>query len=114
MTYTSNSHAWMTRAIFLTSLQAFDAEMKDTGHSVRLVLDNCSVHHVEDVELTNVELKFLRQNCTSPVQLVDQIIVDNVKCAYCRWVIYKLLLDLHSKRPTKVDIFQAMEMLPAS
>lgn len=114
VTYTSNTKAWMTRDIFRTWLQTFDAEMKDAGRSVCLVLDNCSAHHVEDVELTNVELKFLPPNCTSLVQPLDQGIINSVKCAYRKRVIDKLLLDLHLKRPTKVDIYQAMEMLSAS
>ncbi|KAH9379459.1 hypothetical protein HPB48_012855 [Haemaphysalis longicornis] len=63
-TYTSSAKAWVTREIFSTWPQAFYAEMKDAGRRLCLVLDNCSTHHVEDIELTNVEGKFLPPNCT--------------------------------------------------
>ncbi|KAG0421932.1 hypothetical protein HPB47_002210 [Ixodes persulcatus] len=92
----------------------FDAETRDDGRSVCLVLDNCSAHHIEDLELTNVELKFLPPNCTSLIQLLDRGIINSVKCSYWRRLIDKLLLDLRLKCQTKVDIFQALEMLSAS
>ncbi|XP_077512797.1 LOW QUALITY PROTEIN: uncharacterized protein LOC144123973 [Amblyomma americanum] len=112
--YASNQKAWMTRDIFRGWLQAFDADMKTAGRKVCVILDNCSAHHIEDLELSQVEVKFLPPNCTSLIQPLDQGIINSVKCAYRRRLIDKLLLDLRLERPTKVDLFQALEMLSAS
>ncbi|KAG0413147.1 hypothetical protein HPB47_009721 [Ixodes persulcatus] len=92
----------------------FDEKMRDDGRSVCLVLDNCSAYHIEDLALTNVELKFLLPNVTLPIQPLDQGIINSVKSSYQRRLIDKLLLDLRLKRQTKVDIFQVLEMLSAS
>lgn len=59
--YTANGKAWMTRAIFGSWLEAFDADMRRQGRSVCLFLDNCSAHHIDEVELTNVRLVFFRR-----------------------------------------------------
>ncbi|KAG0420089.1 hypothetical protein HPB47_003684 [Ixodes persulcatus] len=82
--------------------------------NVCLVLDNCSAQHIEDLELTNVKLKFLPPNCTSLIQPLDQGIINSIKCSYWWRLVHKLLLDLRLKCQTKVDIFQALEMLSAS
>lgn len=112
--YTPNKKAWISRDIFPDWPREFDKEMKSDGRSVCLLVDNCSAHHVDDVELTNVELQFFPPNCTSLVQPLDQGIISSVKCVHRRRLIDKLLLDLRLKRPTKVDIFQALEMFSAS
>ncbi|KAG0443169.1 hypothetical protein HPB47_015223 [Ixodes persulcatus] len=79
-----------------------------------LVLDNCSAHHIENLELTNVELKFLPRNCTSLIQSLDQGIINSAECSYRRRLVDKRLLDLRLKRQTKVDTFQDLEILSAS
>lgn len=56
--YVANSRAWMTRAIFGEWVKAFDRDMSRQGRKVCLLLDNCSAHNIEDVELENVQLKF--------------------------------------------------------
>ncbi|KAG0419283.1 hypothetical protein HPB47_004210 [Ixodes persulcatus] len=104
----------MTRDIFLGWLQKFGEKVRDDGRSVCLVLDNCPAHHIEDLELTNVELKFLPPNCTSLIHPFAKGIISSVKCSHRRRLIDKLLLDLRLKRQTKVDIFQALEMLSVS
>lgn len=96
--YTSNTKAWMTRDIFRGWLGDFDKAMKNDSRRVCLLLDNCSAHHISDLELTNVELQFFPANCTSLIQPLDQGIINSLKCAYRRRLIDKLLLNLRLKR----------------
>lgn len=103
----------MTHDIIRRWLNDFDKAMKNDGRRVRLLMENCSMHHIPDLEQTNVELQFFPPNCASLIQPLDQGI-NSVKCAY-RWqLIDTLLLNLRSKRSTNVDIFQALKMLSAS
>ncbi|XP_037502729.1 tigger transposable element-derived protein 4-like, partial [Rhipicephalus sanguineus] len=76
-------------------------------------LDNCTVHHIPELHLRNVELQFFPPNATSVIQLLDQGIINNVKCAYKRRVIEKLLLKFGIKRETKIDVYMAVEMVAA-
>lgn len=72
---------------------------------------NCSAHHVDDTELTNVKLQFYSPNCALLVQPLDQGTMNSVRCAYCRQVIDQLLLDIRLNHPTKVEIFQILEIM---
>nr|XP_054923015.1 tigger transposable element-derived protein 6-like [Dermacentor andersoni] len=112
--YTANLKAWMSRAIFGSWLEAFDTDMRKAGRSVCLFVDNCSAHHVDDVELGNVRLVFFPPNCTSVLQPLDQGVIRSVKCAYKERLIQRLLLNLQLKRPTVVDMFMALEMMAAA
>lgn len=114
VTYRSNGKAWMSRAVFKEWLLDFDREMSRKGRHVCLLLDNCSAHHVEDANPTNVEVRFFPPNCTSLIQPLDQGIIRSVKSAYRARLIDKLLVDMRLKRETKVDTIQAVEMLAAS
>lgn len=104
----------MTRDIFSDWLKEFNADMKKQGHRVCFFVDNCTVHHVEGLQRTNIELQYLPANCTSLVQPLNRGIINSVKCSYRRRLIQRLLLDLRFQRETKVDIFRAVEMLEAS
>lgn len=114
VTYVANAKAWMTRHIFSDWLKEFDADMKKQGRRICLFVDNCTAHHVEALQLTNIELQYLPANCTSLIQPLDRGIINSVKCSYRRRLIQRLLLDLRFQRETKVDIFRAVEMLEAS
>lgn len=113
VSYTANLKSWMTRAIFSSWLQSFDADMRKANRSVCLLLDNCSAHHI-DVQLGNVRLVFFPPNCTSVLQPLDQGVIRSVKCAYRERLIQRLLLNLQMKRPTDVDMFMALEMIAAA
>lgn len=112
--YVSNTKAWMTRALFTNWLQDFDADMGERKRKICLFIDNCSGHHLHDLQLSNIELQYFPPNCTSVVQPLDQGIIPSVKCAYRHRVLSKLLVDFRLERITKVDVFQAIEMLAAS
>lgn len=104
----------MTRAIFGEWLEDFDRDMGRQGRKVCLLLDNFSAHNVEDVALENVELKFFLQNCSSIIQPHEQGVIESVKWAYRKCVIHKLLLNAHTSREMKIDLFMVLQMLAAS
>lgn len=114
ITYLANAKAWMTRDIFSEWLKEFDVEMEKQERRVRLFVDNCTAHHVEGLQLTNIELQYLPMNCTSLTQPLDRGVINSVKCSYRHRLIQRLLLDLGFQQKTKVDIFRAVEMLEAS
>lgn len=112
--YVANSKAWMTRQIFSEWLKAFNEDVKRQGRQICLLLDNCSAHHIEDLQLSNIELQYFPANCTSLIQPLDKGVINSFKCCYRRRIIQKILLDIRLERPTKIDIYQAIEMLAAS
>lgn len=112
--YVANSKAWMSRAIFYDWLKELNQDVKRQVRSICLLLDNCSAHHVEGLQLSKVELQHLPPNCTSLVQPLDKWVINSFKCCYRRRLIQKMLLDIRLEWPTKVDIYQAIEMLAAS
>ncbi|XP_064462141.1 tigger transposable element-derived protein 6-like [Ornithodoros turicata] len=112
--YVSNKKAWMTRDIFARWLRDFDEDMRRRQRKICLFLDNCTAHHVEDLVLSNIKLQYFPANCTSVIQPLDQGVINSVKCAYRNRVLSKMLLDIRLNRNTKVDVYQAVEMLAAS
>ncbi|XP_070390804.1 tigger transposable element-derived protein 6-like [Dermacentor albipictus] len=112
--YVANSRSWMTRAIFSEWVASFDCDMRRQGRRVCLLLDNCSAHHILDVELTNVELKYFPPNCTSIIQPLDQGVIRSMKCAYRQRVMQRLLLNVETGRDTKLDLYMALQMMAAA
>ncbi|KAH8025148.1 hypothetical protein HPB51_003990 [Rhipicephalus microplus] len=91
------------------NFKSFDADMRKANRSVCLLLDNCSAHHV-DVQLGNVCVVFFPPNGTSE----NNGVIRSAKCAYRERLIQRLLLNIHMKRPTDVDLFMALEMIAAA
>ncbi|XP_064468534.1 tigger transposable element-derived protein 6-like [Ornithodoros turicata] len=112
--YVSNKKAWMTRDIFALWLRDFDEDMRRRQRKICLCLDNCTAHPVEDLVLSNTELQYFPANCTSVIQPLDQGVINSVKCAYRNRVLSRMLLDIRLNSNTKVDVYQAVEMLAAS
>ncbi|XP_072141997.1 tigger transposable element-derived protein 6-like [Dermacentor andersoni] len=112
--YVANSKAWMTRPIFSEWLKEFNQDVKRQGRQVCLLLDNCSAHHVEGLQLSNIELHYFPANCTSLIQPLDKGVINSFKCCYRRRLILKILLNIRLEREMKIDIYQAVEMLAAS
>lgn len=46
------------RLFFSSWVEAFDVDMRKAGRLVALLLDNCSGHHIDKTELTNMRLSF--------------------------------------------------------
>uniref|UniRef100_A0A224Z9W5 Tick transposon n=1 Tax=Rhipicephalus zambeziensis TaxID=60191 RepID=A0A224Z9W5_9ACAR len=112
--YVANRKSWMTRAIFGDWIKAFDRDMKAQNRKVCLLIDNCSAHNVDDVELGNVDVRFFPPNCTALIQPLDQGIIHSVKSAYRQRLIQRLLLNIDTGRQTKVDLFMALQMVAAA
>lgn len=112
--YIANNKSWMTRAIFCDWIKAFDRDMKAQNRKVCLLIDNCSAHNIENLELENVEVRFFPPNCTALIQPLDQGIIRSVKSAYRQRLIQRLLLNIDTGRPTKVDLFMAVQMIAAA
>lgn len=66
--YVENRKSWMTWAIFCDWIKVFDHDMKAQNSKVCLLIDNFSAHHVEDVELSNVDVRFFPANWTALIQ----------------------------------------------
>ncbi|XP_049269028.1 tigger transposable element-derived protein 6-like [Rhipicephalus sanguineus] len=92
--YVANSKAWMSREIFTEWPKAFNEDVKHQGRQVCLLLDNCSAYHIEGLQLSNIELQYFPDNCTSLIQPLDKGIINSFKCCYRRRVIQKILLSL--------------------
>lgn len=69
--WTANKKAWMTTAIFTDWVTKFNQKMRALPPS-----------HPQDLELSNVTLKYLPANTTSMLQPLDLGVIKNFKCHY--------------------------------
>lgn len=111
--YYFNSKAWMTRELFFSWLERFNAYVSMTsGRRVLLLLDNCSAHGGPDVHpvLSNVELFFLPPNTTSHIQPMDAGIIAAVKAKFRRRLLFRTFdnIDTAAKAIYNLDILTAM------
>ncbi|XP_064463597.1 tigger transposable element-derived protein 6-like [Ornithodoros turicata] len=111
--YVANTKARMTRSIFVEWPNELNNDMKSQRRNVCLLVDNCSAHHIQGLELSNVQVHFFPANCTSLIQPLDQGIINGEKFAYRRCLIDRLLLNLRLNLSTKVEASHAVEMLSA-
>lgn len=112
--YTLDKKAWMISAVLSKWLEELDDDMQHQNRKVCLLLDNCLARHIPEHHLKNVQLRYIPPNATSILQLVDQGIINSVKCMYNHRMIDKLLLNLELKRNTKINIFVTIEMVVAA
>jgi len=78
--YYWNNSAWMQRSIFRNWIRQLDQEMCKKRRCILLLLDNASVHQLEDNEqLNNIKLHFLPPNTTAHLQPLDQGIIYSFK-----------------------------------
>ncbi|XP_070377297.1 tigger transposable element-derived protein 6-like [Dermacentor albipictus] len=112
--YVANKKSWMTGAVFKEWLTAFDRDMTAKKRKVCLLIDNCSAHNVEDVQLQSVEVRFFPPNCTALIQPLDQGIINSVKSAYRQRLIQRLVLNIDTGRAIEVDLYMAVQMVSAA
>ena len=74
--YDSNKSAWMTSSIFASWLLKWDKDLRQRKRKILLLLDNCSAHNLENVELSNIEVQFMPPNTTSVLQPMDQVKIN--------------------------------------
>lgn len=107
--YTSNRKAWVTSLEFKDYVESFDKWAKKKNKNLILLVDNAPSH--KQIKLDNVLLIFLPPNTTSVLQPLDAGIIRSFKAKY-RVQLNSFLLDcLEEKRPTKVDLRQAIIMV---
>jgi len=114
VTYRSNSNAWMTSTLFQQWIESFNASLLKKGKKVCLLLDNCSVHKIEDSALKCIELAYLLPNTTSSVQPLDQGIIKLFKHHYRRRMLQKIVLTIDSNEDiTATEVARSLSVLSA-
>jgi len=114
----------MTSVIYREWLKSLDRTMRNQQRNILLLLDNCTAHKADGLELTNIRIHMLPPNTTSKIQPMDAGIIAAFKRRYRRLQLAHAL-DLDEAGRTdiyKVDLVQAMrwskrswsEILPES
>lgn len=77
--YVSNNKVWMTRDIFRKWLADFDKKMFKAKRKVLLLLDSCTVHHM-NAHLRPVEVLLLSSNTTENQEIIVSLKVKGDAC----------------------------------
>ena len=87
ITYNSNGKAWMITTVFQEWIRDFDRKVgqRHGGQRVLLLLDNCSSHKLNGLDLQHVDVHFLPPNTTSKIQPMDAGIIMSFKRHYRRY-----------------------------
>ncbi|KAK7579885.1 hypothetical protein V9T40_000514 [Parthenolecanium corni] len=109
VTYTNNTKAWMTSAIFEEMLQSWDNELRRSKKKILLLVDNCPAH--PDVKLNFIRLVFLPPNTTALLQPMDQGVIRNLKANYRKLLVLKIIENIDEKRDSKITTLDAILML---
>ena len=91
--WTANKKAWMTSNIFSGWISDFNKKMQSQQRQVVLLLDNAP-SHLNDLNLSNVRIKFLPANTASVLQPLDLGIIKNIKCHYRTKLLRSVLTNL--------------------
>ncbi|GJJ71553.1 hypothetical protein EMPS_03903 [Entomortierella parvispora] len=79
---------YMTQELFQEWLDVFDADMKEQGRKIVLLMDNAPGHgKLEQYHLTNITIVFLPPKTTSVAQPLDAGIIRSYKTKYTRHMI---------------------------
>ncbi|CAG8799810.1 16792_t:CDS:1, partial [Cetraspora pellucida] len=75
--YRNNAKAWMLIVFFQEWLQEFDFQVvqKHHGQHVLLILDQCTSHKIDNLNLQYVEVYFLPSKTTLKIQPIDARII---------------------------------------
>jgi len=80
--YYWNSRAWMQLSIFSRWLTQLNNEMQKKRRKILLLMDNATVHQVEDRNsFSNITLHFLPKNTTAHLQPCDAGIIYSFKAS---------------------------------
>ncbi|XP_053406646.1 tigger transposable element-derived protein 4-like [Mercenaria mercenaria] len=106
----TNKKAWMTGEIFEEWLHWFDRQMK--GRKVLLFVDNAPSH--PQVNLKNVNVKFLPPNTTSLCQPMDQGIIQAMKLKYRKKQLQYVISQMELKQgKSGFDLLKDISVLDA-
>ena len=79
-----------------------------------MLLDNCSVHKIDDSGLQCVEFVFLLPNSTSAIQPLDQGIIKNFKHFYHHQMLQKIVLAIDAdENSTATEVARSISALNA-
>ncbi|CAG8722573.1 27286_t:CDS:2, partial [Dentiscutata erythropus] len=100
----------------MLTCNAVDQHMRYTHRKILLLLDNCSAHSIEGLNLRNVKVVFLPERTTAWLQPCDASIIYSFKCHY-----HKLLLqnriaafdksNLTNQPPDPVTIYDVIQFV---
>ena len=100
----------MTGDIFRDWLQKWNQKLLSQKRTILLVIDNCTAHP-RNLELSNINIKFLPPNTTAKLQPCDQGIIQSLKVHYRHQLVKRLLLSMESGEDLKISMLDAMQWL---
>ena len=115
--YFSQNKAWMTGEILDTILKKLNHQLKCSGRSVLLLMDNAGCHPPELKDrYSNIKIVFLPSNTTSTLQPLDLGIIKNFKVYYrkllLRYIVVKIdQYSLASEVAKKINVLQAIRWI---
>ena len=78
--YFWNKSAWMQKSIWNKYLELLNKKMKRLDKKILLLVDNATVHAVDNPELlTNITIHYLPPNTTAHLQPADAGIINSFK-----------------------------------
>ena len=101
VTYRSQGKAWMTIPLFKEWIKEFDSHKHSQGRKVLLLMDNASVHRIDDAQIKRLkatQIAFFPANTTSQLQTMDAGIIQAFK------LYYRQSLHSHIMHKVKDDI----------
>ncbi|GFT47275.1 tigger transposable element-derived protein 4 [Nephila pilipes] len=110
-----NKKAWMTSEIFEEWLQDLNERMKTRKKKILLLIDYAPCHP-DEVTLSNIAVRFLPPNPLSPLQPLDQGIIQSFKILYRKNLLKRLLSHASdsesiSSLAKKVTLFEAVKFV---
>ena len=99
--YRSQVKAWMTIPLFKEWIKEFDSHKNSQVRKVLLLMDNASVHRIDDAQILRLkatQIAFSQTNTTSQLQPMDVGIIQAFKLYYRRSLLS------HNMHKVKVDI----------
>ena len=112
--YAHSSNALMTGQIFKLWLQKWDRKLQLTGRHICLLLDNCTAHP-SDIELTNIQLKFLSPKTASVLKPMAIGVIKNWKGHYQSRLYARVIAALDTNETARfVDVAASITLLDAT
>ncbi|GFY39278.1 tigger transposable element-derived protein 4 [Trichonephila inaurata madagascariensis] len=110
-----NEKAWMTSEILEEWLQDLNERMKTRKKKILLLIDYAPCHP-DEITLSNIAVRFLPPNPLSPLQPLDQGIIQSFKILYRKNMLKRLLSHASdseeiSSLAKKVTLFDAVQLV---
>lgn len=110
--YENNAKSWMTSDIFEKWLIKLDNKFAHEKRKILMFVDNCPAHPKNvQTKLTNIKLAFFPPNMTSSLQPMDQGIINNLKQAYRKRILKKILDMTEDNKLLSISLLDAIREL---